>query len=128
MSQPASESENDIHVEIDVPAAEPEPAVEETPAVVVVETGGSSDDGPGDGVLAALLDISGRLERLEMTTAQVAEVAVNAEVKAEAALQADAEIQTEVAEIAADVEEALEEDQAPADQDESPRKAHWLHR
>lgn len=126
MSQPATESENDIHVEIDVPAAEPETPVEETPAVVVVEA--PAPDTTPDGLLPVLMELQERLGRLEAAVIQTAEVAVEASASATAALQADAEIHAEVAEIAADVEEALEEEQAPADADESPRKAHWLHR
>jgi hypothetical protein len=126
MSQPASESENDIHVEIDVPAAEPETPEPETPAVVVVET--PAPDATPDGLLPVLMELQERLGRLEAAVIQTAEVAVEAAADAGQALSNDSMIADQVAEIAADVEEALEEDQAPADQDESPRKAHWLHR
>jgi hypothetical protein len=105
---------------------EPETPEPETPAVVVVETP-PADSAP-DGLLPVLMDLQERLGRLEAAVIQTAEVAVEASIQASTAAANDAQQSAEIAEIAADVEEALEEDQAPADQDESPRKAHWLHR
>jgi hypothetical protein len=75
-----------------------------------------------------LLDLSSRLERLEMATVQVAEVAVTADAKASVALENDAEVAAEVAEVREEVAEAAIEEQAPAEADEAPARKHWLHR
>jgi len=120
-------NENDIHVEVDVPAQdEPETEAPEAPSVVVVEAP-AADPAP-DGLLPVLLDIQARLTRLEDTTVQVAAVAVEAQASADEALANDSAVIEEVLAVQEAVAEAAEEDQAPAESDEAPHKSHWLHR
>lgn len=122
-----ADNENDIHVEVDVPAVEetPEPEVE-TPAVVVVET--APPEATPDGLLPVLLRIEERLTNLERNQAEIATVAVVAEASANEALANDTFIEAQVEEIREEVAEAAEEAQAPAEADTEPKKSHWLHR
>lgn len=120
------EDENDIQVEVTVPAAEAEPDAPDT-TVVVVETAPAADPAP-DGLLPVLLRIEERLTNLENAQVQVAQVAVEADAKAEAAIQNDAFVIDEVLAVQEAVAEAAEEEQAPAESDEAPHKSHWLHR
>ena len=111
-----------------MPSGEETPAAPEPPAAVTVIDAAPVADGTTDGQLAILMELQAGQIRLEQQVQQLAEVAYTADMKASQAIDNDQAVLEQVAEVAADVEEALEEEQAPASADEEPKKQHWLHR
>lgn len=123
-----NDSQEEITVEVTVPEPEPAPDPEPAPAVVIVEDSTPAPAAGGDAVLTALLDIQDRLGKLELATAGTAEIAVEADAKADLALEMDGVIASEVASVHEEVAEALTEPQAAPEDDVEPLKIHWLHR
>lgn len=115
-----------VHVEVEVPATEPETPSEVTPAVTVVETGTESDNG----ITATVIDHEGRIaqlvaenEELRARLDAAEATAAVAQATADVAIEATDEAVAEVAEIVAE-----SEPQPVADDDIEPHREHWFFR
>jgi hypothetical protein len=74
------------------------------------------------------MEMKADIAELKLTQAGVTEIAVEADAKADLALEMDGVVVDEVASVREEVAEALQEDQAAPEDDVEPLKIHWLHR
>lgn len=121
-----NDSQEEITVEVTVPEPEPAPEPEPSPTVVIVEDEAPAPAAPD--MLSVLMEMKADIEQLKMASAGAVEIAVEADAKADLALEMDGVVVDEVASVREEVAEALTEPQAAADEDVEPVKVHWLHR
>lgn len=121
-----NDSQEEITVEVTVPAEDPTPEPEAAPVVVVVEDEAPAPTAPD--LLSVLMEMKADIAELKLTQAGVTEIAVEADAKADLALEMDGVVVDEVASVREEVAEALTEPQAAPEDDVEPMKVHWLHR
>lgn len=121
-----NDSQEEITVEVTVPAEDPAPEPEAAPTVVIIEDEAPAPAAPD--LLSVLLEMKADIEALKNNQIGIAEVAVEADAKADLALEMDGVVVDEVASVREEVAEALTEPQAAPEDDVEPVKAHWLHR
>jgi hypothetical protein len=97
----------------------------EVPAVVVVESGESETPAV---VVETAIDHEGRLVRIETAVELILEKLSTVEVKAETALVVADAVVEEQQQLHAEIAEVAEEQQAPAEADETPNREHGFYR
>lgn len=121
-----NDSQEEITVEVTVPEPKAAPEPETAPAVVIVEDAPAAPAAPD--MLSVLMEMKADIEQLKMASAGAVEIAVEADAKADLALEMDGVVVDEVASVREEVAEALTEPQAAPEDDVEPQKIHWLHR